>query len=533
MPRPTFNGELTSLKHSLANGRISRRTFVQGAMALGVSLVAATTLISEVQAATPKKGGRLRAGVDNASTTDTLDPATHTATGIMSLSWGLRNCLTEIDNEGKLVPELAESWESSDRASQWVIKLRKGVEFHNGKTFDADDVVASINHHRGEDSKSAAKAIMGGIVDIKADDKTTVIIKLDSGNADMMDLLTDYHLVILPSEDGKVNWESGNGTGGYVLESFEPGVRSTAKRNPNYWKEGRAHFDEIEILTILDKVARQTALTTGVVDCIGSVDIGTVDLLKRNKDVRVEAKTGFSHKCFPMFTDVAPFDDNNVRMALKHAIDREVLAKNIWHGYAVPANDHPIAPANRYFAADIPQRQYDPEKAKWYLKQAGLDSLRVDLSSTDLFLGGIDATVLYKEQAAKAGIDINIVREPKDGYWANVWLKKPFVLASWSGRQTEDWMFTTAYAAGVAWNETHWNHERFNMLLVEARTEVDVNKRRELYREMQLIVRDEGGVVVPIYDQRPHAVSIKVQHGPIWGNWDMDGQRFVERWWFA
>ena len=94
-------------------------------------------------------------------------------------------------------------------------------------------------------------------------------------------------------------------------------------------------------------------------------------------------------------------------------------------------------------------------------------------------------------------------------------------------------MFSTAYAAGVAWNDTHWNHERFNKLLVEARAELDENKRREMYREMQLIVRDEGGVVVPIYDQRVVAMANKVLHGPMWGNWDMDGLRFIERWWLA
>ena len=453
---------------------------------------------------------------------------------MFSLAWGPRNCLTEIDNESRLVAELAESWESSDDASQWVFKLRKGIEFHNGKTLDADDVVASINHHRGEDTKSAAKSILSGVVDLKADDKATVIITLDGGNADLPFLMTDPHLNILPTEDGKVDWESGVGTGGYILESFEPGVRATFNRNPNYWKEGRAHFDEIELITILDKAARMNAITTGEVGCISTVDLATAHLLKRNNDVRVESAPGTSHKTFPMLTDVPPFDDNNVRMALKHAIDREELAQKIWRGYAQPANDHPIAPANRYYAADIPQRPYDPEKAKWYLKQAGFDSLQVDLHASDgAFVGGVEAAVLYKEHAAKAGIDITVVREPKDGYWSNVWMKKPWCASNWSGRQTEDWMFSTAYAAGVAWNDTHWNHERFNKLLVEARAELDENKRRELYREMQLIVRDEGGVVVPIYDERPFAMSNKVQHGPMWGNWDMDGRRFVERWWFS
>ncbi len=107
--------------------------------------------------------------------------------------------------------------------------------FHNGKTVDADDVVASINHHRGEDSKSAAKSILDAVTDVRADGKDIVVVTLSGGNADLPFLMTDYHIVILPAKDGKLDWESGVGTGSYILDSFVPGVRATAKRNPNYW----------------------------------------------------------------------------------------------------------------------------------------------------------------------------------------------------------------------------------------------------------------------------------------------------------
>ncbi len=322
MPDTIFSREILNLRHGLAEGRVSRRRFLEAATALGVSLAAATTLLSKAEAASPKKGGRLRAGLDGGSTTDSLDPATFEDTFIISFSWALRNCLTEINTQGQLVPELAENWEGSNDATQWTFELRQGVEFHNGKTVDADDVVASINHHRGEDSKSAAKSILDAVTDVKADGKDTVVITLSGGNADLPFLMTDYHIVILPAEDGKLDWESGVGTGGYILDSFEPGVRATATRNPNYWKQGRGHFGEIELIGILDKAARTNALTTGEVDCMSSVDLATAHLLKNNKDLRVEATTGTSHKTFAMLTDVPPFDDNNVRMALKHAINR-------------------------------------------------------------------------------------------------------------------------------------------------------------------------------------------------------------------
>jgi len=535
VPYTRNEDSVSRLMNRLTEGKMSRRSFMEGATALGLTITAATSLLSEARAATPKKGGLLRAGLDGAATTDTLDPATFPDTFIIALNFGgLRNCLTEVDNTGQLVGELAESWSASADAKTWTFKLRKGVEFHNGKTMDADDVIASINHHRGEDSTSAAKSILDAVVDIKADGKDTVVVTLSGGNADLPFLMSDYHLAIMPANEGKVDWQSGVGTGGYSLTSFEPGVRATATRNPNYWKEGRAHFDAVELIGIQDAAARTSALMTGQIDVMSSVDLKTVNRLKKKSGIRVEQSTGTSHKTFTMFTDVAPFDDNNVRMALKLAIDRDELVQKVWHGYAELGNDQPIARANRFHDGSIPQRTYDPDKAKWHLKQAGLSSLKIDLSSSDgAYPGAVDAATLYKEHAAKAGIEINLIREPADGYWSNVWLKKPFVAVSWSGRATEDWMFSTAYAAGVAWNDSHWNHERFNKLLVEARAELDQAKRAEMYGEMQLLVRDQGGVLIPAFTSYVFAMADKVQHGPVWGNWDVDGLRLLERWWMT
>jgi hypothetical protein len=163
------------------------------------------------------------------------------------------------------------------------------------------------------------------------------------------------------------------------------------------------------------------------------------------------------------------------------------------------------------------------------------DSLQVDLSAADAaFVGAVDTALLFKERAAKGGIDVNVVRVPDDGYWTDVWLKRPFVMCFWGGRPTEDWMFSQVYAKNAPWNDTHWDQERFNKLLAEARPELDESKRRELYREMQLILRDEGGVIVPMYANYVFARSTKVARGDaIAANWELDGWKCIERWWFA
>jgi peptide/nickel transport system substrate-binding protein len=330
-----------------------------------------------------------------------------------------------------------------------------------------------------------------------------------------------------------LDWQPGIASGGYKLKSFEPGVRAFFERNPNYWKEGHAHADEVELLTIADPTARSNALVTGEVHAIDQVDLKTADLLARKDGIHVEESTGPLHYVFPMQMDKPPFDDPNVRQALKFALDREELLQKILRGRGSVGNDNPIGPSYRYYAADLEQNSYDPDKARFHLKEAGLSELTVDLSSADAaYAGAVDAAVLYKEHAAKAGITINVVREANDGYWSNVWMKKPWVASYWGGYSTEDTMFSTGYSPGAAWNDTQFNNEAFNKLLVQARAELDEAKRREMYREMQRILRDEGGVIVPMFANAVTARTDAINHGEhVSAVRAFDGRRIIERWW--
>lgn len=512
--------------------QFSRRTALKlGSAAAAMALAGAAPVH-----ATPKKGGHLRVAVSDANTSDSMDPATFTAHFTqVGLRASVYNTLTEVTATGDIIPELAESYVSSPDARVWTFKLRKGVTFHNGKSLTAEDVVVSINHHRGEDSKSGAKGILSAVKDIRADGPDTVVFELEAGNADFPFVVNDYHLVIMQAKDGEADWQSGIGTGGYVLKSFEPGVRIELERNPDYFKPDRAHFDRISVIGIADNAARQAALIAGEVDVINRVDLKTSHLLARNPNVVIEEVTGTQHYTLPMISNAAPFDNNDVRLALKYALDRQALVDTILLGHGAVANDHPIAPSNRFFNAELERRQYDPDKARYHLKQAGMDTLKVQLSASDAAFGsGVDLAVLFKEHAAASGIEIDVVREPADGYWSNVWMKKPFCLSFWGGRPTEDWMFSIAYASGASWNESFWEHARFNDLLIAARAELDEVKRAEMYGEMQLIMRDEGSSIIPMYANYVDARSAKLARGEhIGANWELDGLMAVERWWFA
>ena len=527
--------KLKELERLLTDGKITRREFIARVSAIGLmAAVSPALLTGTAEAATPKKGRRMIMGATGGSTTDSMDPGTLTSNMNQNINWQIRNCLVEIDHNFNAIPELAESWDSTTDAKVWTFKLRKGVEFHNGKTLTAEDVIYSINHHLGEKSKSAAKGYLENVATIKADGKYEVIFELTGGSADFPFILGDYHLTIGPAGTKGKQWEKGVGTGGYILESWEPGVRAFAKRNPNYWKAGRAHFDEVETLSIVDTNARTNALKTGQIHYMDRAELKTVHLLKRMRGINVTAVTGTAHYTIPMLVNQKPYNDNNVRTALKLAVDREALVKQILRGYGEPGNDHPIAPVNKYFAKDLEQRKYDPEKANFYMKKAGMLDHTFNLHAADAaFAGAVDAAVLIKEQAKKAGININVVREPDDGYWSNVWIKKEWVMCYWGGRPVEDMMFSVAYAKGAPWNDTHWENDRFNKLLISARAELDEDKRRKVYWEMQEICRNDSGTIVPMFNQIVAASSAKLAHGPISAHMAMDGMRNGERWWFA
>ena len=524
------------MKRSLAQGHIDRRSFMAAALAAGVTLSAASLMVGEAMAAEPKKGGKLRVGYTQGATSDSMDPATFNNDFMFALGYAVFSSLVELGPDGTAQPDLAEHFEASPDAKTWTFRIRDGVKFSDGKTVSARDVVASISYHMGENSKSGIKPLLVQIAEMKADGDNTVVFTLNEGNADFPYIFNDYHLGIRPAQaDGSIDPATTIGSGGYTVESFEPGVRAVLKRRNDYWKPGRAHFDTVELMAIADPAARMNALITDEVDLIDRPDLKTIHMLKRNKDINIHTQNGTLHYVLPMQTDVAPFSDNNVRMALKYAINREEIVSKVLKGYGVVGNDQPIAPSMPFYNAALKPRAYDPDKAKSYLKKSGLTSLDVDLHTADAaFNGAVDTSVLFSESAKAAGINIKVVREPDDGYWSNVWLKKPFCTSYWGGRPTADLMFSSAYAAGADWNESHFNNPRFNELLVQARSELDQAKRGEMYGEMQRLVSDEGGTIVPAFGQYVSAMNKRVQMpDAVTQLWDLDGVRFIERWWLA
>jgi len=518
------------------SGNLGRRDFMRFAIAAGMSIPMASGLwTSEVSAATPKRGGTFRIAQHDGNTSDNHDPGKYVSFADIALAHTFRSYLTQINPDQTLGGDVASEWSASPDAKNWTFKLNKRATFHSGAKVKASDVIASLNHHRGEKTTSAAAAFLTDVTDIVDNGDHSITIKLGSPNADLPWIMPDYHIAIVPGNaDGTANWQSGDGCGPYKLVKFQPGVKSSLVRHDEWHGEG-AYFDEVEFLIINEPNARQTALITNEVDAVSLLENKTLSLLSRNKKIEVDNVSSAQAITLPMHVDVAPFDNADVRMALKLAINREEIIEKITFGAATIGNDFHHAPSMPYFPSEIPQRQYDPDQARSLLKKAGMENLEVNISTADsITTGAVDAMVLYAAQAKQAGININVVREPNDGYWSDVWLKKPWCMVTWGARPTPDVMYSLTYKKGAPWNESHWENPRFNEVLLQAKAELDEVKRAGMYHEMGMLMRDEGGSVLPYFPNFVFGRRKNVRHsGQLAASWAMDGGRAASRWWFA
>ncbi|HEX2581946.1 MAG TPA: ABC transporter substrate-binding protein [Dongiaceae bacterium] len=509
--------------------RVSRRKVLKAGMAAAVLMGAPSLARAQEQ---KQRGGHLRLGMAGGSSTDSFDPTTYADSVPIAQGYQIMNGLIEIDEHNRAQPELFESWDVADQAKQWIFRIRKGVTFHNGKSLDADDILYSLNLHRGDASKSGAKSLLKPITEITklADDQ--IRITLAGSDSDFLYSLGDYHLLVVPNNF--TDWQNPVGTGAYAFDHYEPGVRLLTKRNMNYWKEGRGNVDSVETLVINDTQARMNALISGQVDAISRADTKTIGLIKNVPDLAVVNSPGGWHAILAMQTDKMPFTDSNVRRALRYAMDRQQMLETLFNGYGSLGNDHPIPRSDPFYNSELPQIAYDPDKAKFFLGKAGLSSLAVGLSASEAaFDGGVNAAVLYQAAAKKAGVAIDIHREPADSFWSNVWLKAPFCLSYWAGRAAATQMLAVAYESQASYNETHWNNSRFDSLLNTARAETDETKKRTAIWEMQAMLHDDGGALIPVFADWVDACHKRVKGLTPHGIANFDNLRLAEKAWFS
>jgi peptide/nickel transport system substrate-binding protein len=486
---------------------IGRRAFLGGAAGLvaGTSLLGTGALAQE-----PAQGGHLVLGLGGGASTDSLDPALASGSVmfVINQSWG--DTIVESHPEtGEAIPNLAESWEASPDATEWTFRLRPGIRFHDGTEMTVADVVETLRRHAEEGSQSGALGLLTSFTGIE-DRGGDLVITLDTGNADLPLILTDYHLVVQPG-GGRADPTAPMGTGPYRLTEFQAGVRAAFERNEDDWRDDRGHVASAEIIVINDATARVAALGSGRVQLIDSVNPSTVPLLSRVAGTQILQTRGKGFYSFLMHCDTAPFDNNDLRLALKFAIDRQGILDTVLAGYGTIGNDIPVNEAYALFPEGIPQREFDPDQARFHYEASGHSGPITLRTSDAAFSGAVDAAVLFQQTAAQAGITLDIVREPADGYWSNVWNVQPFCASYWGGRPTQDSRYSTSYLSSAEWNDTRWMVPEFDAKLLEARAELDDARRAELYREMAVMLHEQGGLILPVFNDYVNAAAPSLQ----------------------
>ena len=490
----------------------TRRELLTMLLAGGVALSAGGLVVgraSNAVAATPKSGGNLKAAGWSSSTADTLDPAKASLSTDYVRCCSLYNRLTFIDKAGVTQMELAESFESKD-AKTWTVKLRKGVTFHDGKELTADDVVFSLKRHLDPGVGSKVAKIAAQMTGFKAIDKSTVEITLADPNADLPTILALHHFMIVA--DGTTDFSKGNGTGAFVLKTFDPGNRSVVEKNKNYWKSGQPYLDSFEFFAISDDNARVNALLSGDIHYAASINPRSMKLIDGQSGFTLSKTTSGNYTNLNMRLDMTPGNKKDFVDGMKSLVNREQIVKSALRGLGEVANDQPVSPANIYHNNDLKPKAFDPDKAKFHFQKAGVLGQSIPVIASDAATSSIDMAMIIQAAGANIGMKLDVQRVPSDGYWDNYWLKAPIHFGNINPRPTPDILFSLLYASNAPWNESQYKSEKFDKMLIEARGLLDQVKRKQIYAEMQVMIAEEAGTIIPAYISNVDALSSKV-HG--------------------
>jgi peptide/nickel transport system substrate-binding protein len=478
-------------------------------------------------AQTPKKGGSVRMASNLHGPDDQLNPPLFTSTIDYTRGRATYNSLIQHSNDLVPQPELAESFESNADATEWTFKIRKGVEFHDGSPLTADDVLYTMNLHLGDDSTSVIKSVLASVGEWKKMGSHEVKAIMNTSNSDLPVLMGLFQTKIV--KNGTTG--DGNGTGPFTMESFEPGVKSVHKRNENYWREG-ANLDALEITAITDPVARVNALLAGDVQLITQVDPKAFKQVESADDVILLSTPAALQLGICCLKNSEPGSSDDFVKGMQYIQDRERIVKKILRGKGVVGNDTPISSAHGPdWCSELAQREFDPDKAKFHFEKSGYST--AELFVAPVMAGIEDACLLAQANCAKIGFDLKLKKVPTDGYWGAVWMAEPINVVSWNMRPTANSQMAIQFGPGAAWNDTYWNNDRMGELISLSLSETDPDKRHALYCEMQTLIHEGSGMVIPAFSNINDGIANNVMGMPTVPLGQLGGCEWPEFIWLA
>jgi peptide/nickel transport system substrate-binding protein len=417
-------------------------------------------------------------------------------------------------------PSLAKSWESNETGDVWTFHLRDDVFFHDGTQLTSADVAYSANHWKTSETSILASTFE--IVDsIETPDDFTVVFNLTAPLVTFDLTVMDYRARVMPVDGLPGVLETGMGSGPFKLETLDVEGITVLVANDDYW-DGPPGVKAVEIYGIAESEAQTTALLSGQLDWQGV----TLDIAQRfegNPDFKITQIPSGDWSGLVMRTDIPPFDNLALRQAMHYVVDRQKLVDLSLSGAGTVSCDSSVMPSDPNVLSECSYEQ-DFEAAKAKLVEAGYpDGFEIDLYASSICQDWEALTEIYQQDAAQAGIDVNIVTVSADGFWTEQWMVEPFVITCWNARLA-DAALNEIYRGGGAWNESYWNVPEFDALLDAARAEQDADIRRQHYLDAQLMLHEEGGTIIPYYSNLIRVMKTCIDGIPplpdIWIDWD-------------
>ncbi len=510
----------------LDSRELSRREFLQGAAATGGLAIGAkalgglgsrgSTSPDVERGAKPKRGGDLRVGMAGGSGADTLNALESLTYLDSARDQQLYDALLQMNDKAEIEFQLAESITPEKGNREWIIRLRPGITFHNGKDLTADDVIFTFQTILDPKNPAPGATSLGPMdaKGLKKLDKLTVKVPMTAPFGSFLDQLTYwYYLFIIP-----VGYDATKpvGTGPFKYDSFTPGRQSYFVRNENYWNAGLPYLDSVTTIDFSDDTALYDALVSGEVDGAGALQGAQVKALAGQPGIETVVSPSGQITPFTMRVDKAPFNDVRVRQAMRFIVNRKELIDAALDGFAIKADDV-FSPWDPAYDKGAFHREQDIPRAKALLKAAGYEHLTTTLVTSAVTTGTVQMATVLAQQATAAGVKINLdVVDPTTFFGPN-YLEWTF---------SQDYYNYSPYLAQVAqsflptspYNETHWCKPgpakiapKYIHLYNEANATTNLATRYEIEHEMQMIDYTEGGYIIPCFPSGLDAYSSKVK----------------------
>jgi len=388
-----------------------------------------------------------------------------------SLNSSIYEFLIEINAEtGELDPVLALDWNSED-GKRWVITLREGVKFHDGSTFNAEDVKFSIMRTQDPDVGHLKKNDFENVESVEIIDDYTIAINLEKAKPSFIYLFTDYNMMMLSSDYDYASLGESKpmGTGPFIPKQIIPKESALLVKNDNYWDPELPKLDQLLIYFVGDIEASISMLESDRVDVVPFI----TPIIKQRID-KIDGLKVISpyqeHRFIALVQDMEPFDDNRVRLAFKYAMDPQVIARSVAQmdlNEGVAYNETPILNIQAEYL-DIPLTDHPFGK---------------ELAQT------------VKELTAPAGFDIELKGYTRDIYLSQYWLHAPLSITGWGPRADISMLLNYAFRSDAPWNETHTDMQEVDELIDNITAEVDPEIRLGYYHELQEIFHEKGTVI--------------------------------------